>query len=586
MRQQMAVGGGGGTYEHEVPGSGAPGTAGAGVGSTADNRGGGGLGGPAGPGVLHNAVYQEGAGPHGVGHGLQNTGHGAQPTYGELQSFGGAQHPGQVPHHADTAPAYGVLQGARPHARPSQVSQMSLPELDEILADAEGYVAPTMDTLQDSAGGGSRSGSGNSSPSELGSTGSPNGVVPSTPPFSALLASGDVDAEAAAFPGAPGTDGHAGAAATTKGVKAEVCAPGQAMFVVQGALVAAHATHAAHTVPPTPYMDEPTSTFAAGMEAVEEAKEGVVALLNVRDQQGNTPVAWAVRGNSARSMAFLAQHNADATTPNLEGATPLHMGCGFMHHAMVETLLRLRVAPDPRDNEGDTPLMWAARTGDVATVNLLLLARADANAVNGNGASALVLAATQTHYGVVERLLRHEGVNADQPDRAGRTALHWACALGAAPCVTVLMRAAPVCAFAEAESGATPCHVAINDDNAGCVEAVVAQLSERQRLKLYVMVDAEGLNLMDAADAKMAKKSKAVLNFLVPDDLPSAGDGQGKATHGSGSGSGDGNAGQARGWPSNPMSPSSSAGAANGGDDRKARAKAKPSARCARQSGA
>ncbi len=71
---------------------------------------------------------------------------------------------------------------------------------------------------------------------------------------------------------------------------------------------------------------------------------------------------------------------------------------------------------------GSTPLIFAARSGDVASARLLLAAGADANDSTPEGASALVVAAHSGHTGVATLLLERDA----SPDAAaiGYSALH------------------------------------------------------------------------------------------------------------------------------------------------------------------
>jgi ankyrin len=71
---------------------------------------------------------------------------------------------------------------------------------------------------------------------------------------------------------------------------------------------------------------------------------------------------------------------------------------------------------------GSTPLLFAARSGDVESARLLLAAGADVNDALPEGQSALVLAAHSGHTGLA-RLLVEKGANPDSAD-AGYTALH------------------------------------------------------------------------------------------------------------------------------------------------------------------
>jgi len=86
---------------------------------------------------------------------------------------------------------------------------------------------------------------------------------------------------------------------------------------------------------------------------------------------------------------------------------------------------------------GDTPLLFAARAGDLAAAKLLVTAGADVNDVAADGVSATVLAAHSGNGELVEFLLE-KGANPNAA-AAGYTALHAAILRGNKKVVTVLL---------------------------------------------------------------------------------------------------------------------------------------------------
>jgi ankyrin repeat protein len=80
--------------------------------------------------------------------------------------------------------------------------------------------------------------------------------------------------------------------------------------------------------------------------------------------------------------------------------------------------------PPSNGANGFTPLLFAARVGDLDTARLLLEAGGDVNDVADDGLSALVLATLRGHVALATLLLEY---GADpNADSAGYTALHWA----------------------------------------------------------------------------------------------------------------------------------------------------------------
>ena len=90
--------------------------------------------------------------------------------------------------------------------------------------------------------------------------------------------------------------------------------------------------------------------------------------------------------------------------------------------AALERLLRT-AGPRDRDDDGHTPLHYAAWCGAEALCRRLLDQKCDVNAVNEDGKTPLHYAAGYGHYDVV-RMLLDAGADINRADRSGFTALH------------------------------------------------------------------------------------------------------------------------------------------------------------------
>jgi len=91
----------------------------------------------------------------------------------------------------------------------------------------------------------------------------------------------------------------------------------------------------------------------------------------------------------------------------------------------VRELLRFGAAPDQPDSLGNTPLFWAADTGDAGIVHALLDGKANPNRPNRQGITPLMAAARTGSLPSVEALLAGRA-KVDQRDFTGRSALGWA----------------------------------------------------------------------------------------------------------------------------------------------------------------
>jgi ankyrin repeat protein len=136
---------------------------------------------------------------------------------------------------------------------------------------------------------------------------------------------------------------------------------------------------------------------------------------------GTTALMWAVSERHADAVTLLLDHGADvharsnyvaaANGRGFEGRTPLAESATQKVEEFASGWL--------------TPLMFAAREGDVASARLLVTAGADVNAVAGDGKDALGLAVFNGNYDVAS-LLVDSRANLNRADAQGFTPLFWA----------------------------------------------------------------------------------------------------------------------------------------------------------------
>jgi len=130
--------------------------------------------------------------------------------------------------------------------------------------------------------------------------------------------------------------------------------------------------------------------------------------VNARDTLGKSPLLNAVTSGEAdayQATQHLLQCKANPTIPAVEGAmgrsTSLHeaaKAATIASRMMLELLLQSEDCYDPSghfkalwDSAGQQPLHYAAALGDFEAMRLLVEARADLNAENGDGDTPIAL---------------------------------------------------------------------------------------------------------------------------------------------------------------------------------------------------
>ena len=172
-------------------------------------------------------------------------------------------------------------------------------------------------------------------------------------------------------------------------------------------------------------------------------------------RHGDTALMMAARTGRPDAMGVLLAHGADVNRVETWGGTTALMWAVAEHHAEAVELLiahgadvdaRSRIypvadasgseGPEPEDadpnaepvgysNGGFTPLLFAAREGDLTSARLLIAGGADVDKVASDGKDPLGLAIYNGNYELASLLL-DSGSRVDHPDAEGFTPLFWA----------------------------------------------------------------------------------------------------------------------------------------------------------------
>ncbi|KNG82452.1 ankyrin repeat-containing protein [Aspergillus nomiae NRRL 13137] len=186
---------------------------------------------------------------------------------------------------------------------------------------------------------------------------------------------------------------------------------------------------------------------------------------NWKDDHGRTPLAWTVSfGSEAAVSLFLSRQDIDVNsaittdylwkkgwtalmfaasrvfamkvelllqTPHINvnhqcfrGKTALHHAVQVGSEVIVQLLLAKGAYPDPRDDNNNSPLVWAASRGYLSIMKLLYEAGADLNTAPRDGCTALIEASAGGYTDIVLFLLGTGKVDlAAQSEDSKRNAL-------------------------------------------------------------------------------------------------------------------------------------------------------------------
>lgn len=120
-----------------------------------------------------------------------------------------------------------------------------------------------------------------------------------------------------------------------------------------------------------------TKKIVATSKDAEPVAENVIKKKSENEMSGNsigvTSMMSAVASNDVDGVRFFSKSDRNLINrKNLGGATALHIACRNSNVEIVKILLEAGADPDIGDNEGWTPTMRAALTGNQAVIDLLL----------------------------------------------------------------------------------------------------------------------------------------------------------------------------------------------------------------------
>ena len=145
--------------------------------------------------------------------------------------------------------------------------------------------------------------------------------------------------------------------------------------------------------------------------------------------------------------------------------------------AAVRTLIQQRADVNAPEVDGTTALHWAARSGDADLVNALLRAGAKAGTANRYGMTPLLLAASNGYAAIVDALLK-AGAKADAAGPEGETPLMLAARSGNVDAVNLLIEAGANVHAKEQWQGQTALMWAAAENHAAVVKALAARGAE------------------------------------------------------------------------------------------------------------
>jgi ankyrin repeat protein len=173
--------------------------------------------------------------------------------------------------------------------------------------------------------------------------------------------------------------------------------------------------------------------------AVKALLDQTPALVNLKDESGQTPLHWAAQGRNPALVPLLVERGADVKAADNRGISPLHLLAHGGNLAGMTLLLDKGADVNLKAADGAAPLEFAALARQLEAIRLLAARKANLESANGYGRTPLVVAAREMRGAAVIGALLDLGAKVDASDKYGATALTLAAWRGSADVVSLLL---------------------------------------------------------------------------------------------------------------------------------------------------
>ncbi|XP_076298784.1 uncharacterized protein LOC143217929 isoform X2 [Lasioglossum baleicum] len=192
----------------------------------------------------------------------------------------------------------------------------------------------------------------------------------------------------------------------------------------------------------------------------------------------------AIERNNIGDVKELINHGVSIDAKNNDGQTPLHYAAKSDKLEVVKYLIEKKGANvNVKDNDGQTPLHYAAKSDKLEVVKYLIEKKgANVNVKDNDGQTPLHSAAKSDKLEVVKYLIEEEGANVNVKDNDGQTPLHSAAKSDKLEVVKYLIEEKGANVNVKDNDGQTPLHSAAKT----CRLEIVKYLIEEKRVDFNV----------------------------------------------------------------------------------------------------
>jgi len=140
------------------------------------------------------------------------------------------------------------------------------------------------------------------------------------------------------------------------------------------------------------------------------------AKLDSKDIYAQTPLHHAAQYNNLVVVKFLCQRGADLHAEDSNGATLVHIAAQYGALDILKWAHQVQnLDMNCLDDDGDVPLHYAARNGELKIIDYLLNIKSNINVINFDNETPLYVAVAEKHMNVLEYLYEKKVLDLNSP---------------------------------------------------------------------------------------------------------------------------------------------------------------------------
>ncbi len=147
------------------------------------------------------------------------------------------------------------------------------------------------------------------------------------------------------------------------------------------------------------------------------------ASINTQNKQGRTPLLEGIMNDNIEGALLLLQHNANPNLADNNSDTPLAFAIKNKKNDLAKKLIAHNASINTQNKQGKTPLFEGIMNNNTEGALLLLQHNADPNLANYQGEAPLNAALNRKQFQVADKLIQ-QGANLNKTDSSGNYPLH------------------------------------------------------------------------------------------------------------------------------------------------------------------